>query len=298
MRLGADLQTLVMKITEKENILLRRALDPASSPNEAAKAAEAFVTSLRKRGLNGYDFVRPARPEPQQGPQTRPCDASPPPPQPPPPQQRAYEQATEPEPTRWTSPPVERESSLGRWIGSWLYRIAFFGVFGLISHQCSQQHQHQNLVGRVKSYDEFSVPTNSADPALVYHKATGDLAKVRPFSYWIDPQGNKVRIPPPIGWVNPFRSRTYPRTPVPMLYYPIARGFVVAAPLWGILSGRDLNSETFTASYRRALTKAREAEKHPLGSQANPYPEWQVQLPDYSYYYDYNGRVRQKLPII
>lgn len=36
---------------------MRRALDPASSPAEAAKAAEAFVNSLRKRGVNGYDFI-------------------------------------------------------------------------------------------------------------------------------------------------------------------------------------------------------------------------------------------------
>jgi hypothetical protein len=48
-------------LTDKENILLRRALDPASSPAEAAKAAEAFVNSLRKRGLNGYDFMAPPR---------------------------------------------------------------------------------------------------------------------------------------------------------------------------------------------------------------------------------------------
>jgi hypothetical protein len=45
-----------MKISKKEELLMRRALDPASSPAEVAKAAEAFVSSLRKRGLNGYDF--------------------------------------------------------------------------------------------------------------------------------------------------------------------------------------------------------------------------------------------------
>jgi len=46
-----------MKITAREEILMRRALDPASSPAEAAKAAEAFVSSLRKRGIDGYDFI-------------------------------------------------------------------------------------------------------------------------------------------------------------------------------------------------------------------------------------------------
>jgi hypothetical protein len=260
-----------MKITEREELLMRRALDPASSPAEAAKAAEAFVNSLRKRGVNGYDFVPPGRKVEPPGPQPRPADASPPPPPPPPPKpepppfyEQAYKHASEPEPepTRWETPP-EPESRFGRWIGSWLYRIAFFGAFGLISYQCSQ-HQHQqqqqmwqqDLAARVKSYDDSldSLPYS-------YHKATGDLAKVRPFVYWIDPQGRKVRIPPPLGC----RGSTYPRTPVPILYYPIARGFVVAAPLCGILSGRDLNPDfnpQWTASYLRALAKAREAEKH------------------------------------
>jgi hypothetical protein len=71
-----------MKLTQKEDILLRRALDPASSPNEAAKAAEAFVNSLRKRGLNGYDFVRRVAPEREHGPQARPSDTPSPPPPP------------------------------------------------------------------------------------------------------------------------------------------------------------------------------------------------------------------------
>lgn len=51
-----------MKITQREDLLMRRALDPASTPVEAAKAAEAFVASLRKRGVNGYEFVKPRAP--------------------------------------------------------------------------------------------------------------------------------------------------------------------------------------------------------------------------------------------
>jgi len=43
-----------MKITAREEILMRRALDPASSPAESGKAAEAFVGSLRKRSINNY----------------------------------------------------------------------------------------------------------------------------------------------------------------------------------------------------------------------------------------------------
>jgi hypothetical protein len=46
-----------MKITPREELLMRRALDPASSAAEAETAAQAFVRSLRKRGINGYDFV-------------------------------------------------------------------------------------------------------------------------------------------------------------------------------------------------------------------------------------------------
>ncbi len=55
-----------MKITEREEILMRRALDPASSPAEAEMAAQVFVRSLRKRGVSGYELraqalLRPAR---------------------------------------------------------------------------------------------------------------------------------------------------------------------------------------------------------------------------------------------
>src|SRR5262245_14062406 len=50
-----------MKITERENLLLRRALDKATTPSEAETAAKAFVESLRHRGVSGYDFVPPER---------------------------------------------------------------------------------------------------------------------------------------------------------------------------------------------------------------------------------------------
>lgn len=84
-----------MKITEKENMLLRRALDQASSPNEAEVAMAAFARSLRKRGVNGYDFVSPDR-------EPRPADTPPPPKaQPPPPQP---EPAPSPKPQRRSQP--------------------------------------------------------------------------------------------------------------------------------------------------------------------------------------------------
>ena len=121
-----------MKITEKENMLLRRALDLASSANEAETAMAAFARSLRKRGISGYDFVPPERTARPAGPQARPSDAPPPEPpkaEPPPPYQQAYEQAervykeaSEPEPTQGPPPPPPQpESRFGRW----LYRIAF-----------------------------------------------------------------------------------------------------------------------------------------------------------------------------
>jgi hypothetical protein len=47
-----------MKLTEREDLLMRRALDPASAPAEAAKAAEAFVNSLRKRLADSHRSPR------------------------------------------------------------------------------------------------------------------------------------------------------------------------------------------------------------------------------------------------
>jgi hypothetical protein len=109
-------------ITERENLLLRRALDPATTENEAAKAMEAFVNSLRKRGLNGYDFVPPDPPRGRaaQEPPPEPPKSEPPPPKyepkPPPPREetppwwtRAKEKPPEP-------PPPPRDDS---WAEYW-----------------------------------------------------------------------------------------------------------------------------------------------------------------------------------
>jgi hypothetical protein len=64
-----------MNLTEREQNLLLRALDKASSTTEADKAAEALIESLRKRGISGYDFLdkfkatytppTPSTPQPQ-----------------------------------------------------------------------------------------------------------------------------------------------------------------------------------------------------------------------------------------
>jgi hypothetical protein len=58
---AGSLQERHVKLTKKEDILLRRALDKASAPAEAARAAQAFINSLRKRGVSGYDLVPPDR---------------------------------------------------------------------------------------------------------------------------------------------------------------------------------------------------------------------------------------------
>jgi hypothetical protein len=48
-----------MKITLKEERLLRRALDRATTDNEAESAAKAFIDSLRKREVSSYEIVPP-----------------------------------------------------------------------------------------------------------------------------------------------------------------------------------------------------------------------------------------------
>jgi hypothetical protein len=48
-----DGRTRLMNLTEHEQKLLLRALDKASAPAEAEKAAEALIESLRNRGISG-----------------------------------------------------------------------------------------------------------------------------------------------------------------------------------------------------------------------------------------------------
>jgi hypothetical protein len=49
--------TGLMKLTDHEEKLLLRALDKASAPAEAEKAAQALIASLRTRGISGYDIL-------------------------------------------------------------------------------------------------------------------------------------------------------------------------------------------------------------------------------------------------
>src|SRR5260221_4693032 len=158
-----------MKITEKENMLLRRALDPASSPNEAEAAMAAFARSLRKRGINGYDFVPPDREARPQGPQARPSDTpqppEPPKAEPPPPYQqtyaeRVYKEAAAPEPMRPEVQPTKGKS--GRVVGCF-FTIVSWLLIGMISNQC--RHGGLNTNDYPKHLDE-ATGGNSEPPVL------------------------------------------------------------------------------------------------------------------------------------
>jgi hypothetical protein len=87
-----------MNLTEHEQKLLLRALDKASSPAEAEKAAEALINSLRKRGINGYEFLKQSCSQPQQ-------------------QQRQYQPSPQPPPFRPQQPPPQRPPPALRVLG-------------------------------------------------------------------------------------------------------------------------------------------------------------------------------------
>ena len=46
-----------MKLSEREEKLLMRGLDKASSPAEAEKAAQTLINSFRERGISGYEVT-------------------------------------------------------------------------------------------------------------------------------------------------------------------------------------------------------------------------------------------------
>jgi hypothetical protein len=125
-----------MKLTQKENLLLRRALDKATTPAEAQTAARAFVESLRARGVNGYDFV----PADRSGPAPKSNDSyagraqSPPPtkhPEPPPP-------PVDPAPPQWTTPPQQRQQSSGTGCLSRIIGLMVLVAIGSLWNQCQQ----------------------------------------------------------------------------------------------------------------------------------------------------------------
>jgi hypothetical protein len=132
-----------MKITERENLLLRRALDKATTPAEAETAAKAFVESLRRRGINGYDFVPPEREGPPPRPEPEP--QSPPPPEQEywrsgrpknTPDQEAYRRAQEAHQQARSAQPQQKPKTQFLGCGCWTW-IAILILGSLISH-CGQ----------------------------------------------------------------------------------------------------------------------------------------------------------------
>src|SRR5260221_4245948 len=192
-----------MKITEKENMLLRRALDPASSPNEAEAAMAAFARSLRKRGINGYDFVPPDREARPQGPQARPSNTpqppEPPKAEPPPPYQqtyaeRVYKEASKPEPTEWTQPP-ERKANFVPCLATWLGWFGFFIMVALIlQHSAAVRaavpRDHIELTGPGPGPRPIWVPpynsrTDPLDWSGMSHEQGMRLWKRLPLGTWV-----------------------------------------------------------------------------------------------------------------
>jgi hypothetical protein len=273
-----------MKLTEKEDLLLRRALDPASSPNEAEVAMAAFARSLRKRGVSGYDFVPPSRQAQPQGPQARPSDtpppqppppeppkSSPPPPQPPP-QQKAYEQANEPEPTRWTPPPPKPESRFGRWIANCLYQVAFVAVFMLVGKAChdqpvSKQHHLYDGPPAAVAMPTPVYPVGSIqNPYRIEWRQKGWLKRWQalPYGSYYNDRHDKLT------------QKLSAELPVPDVYVDVPGGF---------------------ADEEEALAAV------PLGCPSLPYQiNWSAadayehfkNVPSHKYYVDWDGSIKQK----
>lgn len=69
-----------VNFTEREKNLFLRAMDKASAPAKAEKAAEALIFSLRNHGVSGYDILaKLARSEQFSQPQASPPRPAPPP---------------------------------------------------------------------------------------------------------------------------------------------------------------------------------------------------------------------------
>jgi len=158
-----------------------------------------FITSLRKRGVNGYDFV-PADREPRPaGPQARPSDAPPPQPppeppkaEPPPPYQQAYEQAEraykEAAATDSMRPEVQpTKGKSGRVVGCF-FTIVSWLLIGMISNQC--RHGGLNTSDYRKHLDE-ATGVNSEPPVV----AATPKAMATPI--WVSPHNSRTD---PLDW--------------------------------------------------------------------------------------------------
>ena len=89
-----------MNLSKREEDLLRRGLDKATTADEAETAAKNFFKELRKRGVDGYKFVEPTLPTP---PRSQPQQS----------QQSQQPQWTPPSPTYSQPPPPKKKSRFG-----------------------------------------------------------------------------------------------------------------------------------------------------------------------------------------
>lgn len=115
-----------MRITEKENLLPRRALDSATTDAEAETAAKAFVHALRSRKVSGYDFVPAER---ANGPAPRPQ-------QPAPPSPAAQQQPT---PPPWQKCADDQPAPKNPFYGPWAI-LSIVGIAALLFSPNSPLH--------------------------------------------------------------------------------------------------------------------------------------------------------------
>jgi hypothetical protein len=168
-----------MKLTQRENLLLRRALGKATIPAEAETAAKAFIESLRKRGINAYDFVTPTRdgPPPRPEPQASTPPPSPPQPESPPPPPRyqppPFQQEQE------YDPPVRKEKS-GRGCLNMLGGLFVLYLLGNLFHSCA-------LVKPPPAPTEISTPVPGGDcPASAFCQGFSAYGGTRPPVHGLD----------------------------------------------------------------------------------------------------------------
>jgi hypothetical protein len=173
-----------MNLTEHEQKLLLRALDKASAPAEAEKAAEALINLLRKRGINGYDFLKQFEWQSYSRPQEQRRQYQPPPEPPPPRPQHPPPQQAPPRPQPWPPQPNRKFP--------WLYFTLCFVVW-LISHNVIvalivgagiawmiQKRIILRVIGAVFALGLLYVglvmsPTNTLKPRYASEPATGEF---------------------------------------------------------------------------------------------------------------------------
>lgn len=182
-----------MKLTEKENLLLRRALDKATTPAEAQTAARAFVDSLRARGISGYDFFVP--PERSGPPPRQPGASTPPPPRPAPPPPRP----TSPPPPRSTYEPRYQttvpKKEQHHWVGALVTTIIFCAFSGGMMKSCQTV---PTAVATTPTPTPTPTPVPTATPDMRRRAyvldGRGFIGRLRP--YWVADDDELHRLRP------------------------------------------------------------------------------------------------------